>query len=269
MKISLLISTFNRPDALALCLESVLNQRDLPDEVLIADDGSDKETTEIIDSYRSRLDIPIIHVWHEDKGFRLAKIRNKAIARASSDYIVQIDGDLILHRYFLQDHRRFAKKGSVVRASRIYLDQELSEQKISKLDTRINRFDKGVSNLFSAFRFPFLWRYFELNYKNQGDERWEIHGANMAYWKEDAIRVNGYNEDFKGWGPEDKEFVARLLNNNIRKRFLKFGGIVFHLWHKVNAKENLGNNNCLFAKTKELNLTYCDNGIDKYLKSSE
>ncbi len=269
MTISLIISTYNWPEALALCLESVLLQKVLPDEILIADDGSGKETERVVAEYKSKFNIPFIHVWHEDEGFQLAKIRNKAIAKASSDYIVQIDGDLILHPYFIRDHRKFARKGSVVRASRIYLDREFSEKKLTKRDTKVNRFDKGVSNLFSAFRFQLLWKYFEFNYKNKGNERWEIHGANMAYWREDAIRVNGYNEDFKGWGPEDKEFVARLLNINIKKRFLKFGGIVFHIWHAINAKENLGNNNCLFAKTKKLNLTYCDNGIDKYLKSSD
>ncbi|MCW8312118.1 glycosyltransferase family 2 protein [Sphingobacterium sp. InxBP1] len=267
MNISLLISTYNWPEALTLCLESVLRQKDLPNEILIADDGSGKETERVIEEYKSRFNIPVVHIWHEDDGFQLAKIRNKAIAKASSEYIVQIDGDLILHPYFIRDHRKFARKGTVVRASRIYLNQELSEKKIKTLNTEINRLDKGVSNFFSAFRIPFLWKYFEFNYKNKGDERWEIHGANMAYWREDAISVNGYNEDFKGWGPEDKEFVARLLNIHVKKRFLKFGGIVFHIWHKINAKENLGNNNCLFARTKQLNLTYCDNGIDKYLKS--
>lgn len=267
MKVSLIVSTYNRPDALDVCLKSILVQVVLPDEILVADDGSNEETARIVEEYRRRFDIPVIHVWHEDEGFQLAKIRNKAIAKASFEYIVQIDGDLILHPYFILDHKKFAQKNSIVRASRIYLDRELSIKKLGTLDPKINRFDKRVSNLFSAFRVPFLWKYFEFNYKNKGHELWEIHGANMAYWKADAIRVNGYNEEFRGWGPEDKEFVARLLNSHVKRRFLKFGGIAFHLWHEVNSKENLDSNNCLFERTKRLNLTYCDNGIDKYLKS--
>jgi glycosyltransferase involved in cell wall biosynthesis len=107
---TLIISTYNWPKALNLVLLSVLNQRQLPTEIVIADDGSKEETKNLIDSYRDKLSIPIKHVWHEDVGFRLAKIRNKAIATALGDYIIQIDGDVILHPYFIKDHLDFAKK---------------------------------------------------------------------------------------------------------------------------------------------------------------
>jgi len=265
MKIALLISTYNRPDALELCLISVLEQVELPDEIIIADDGSGERTMQLIEKYRAIFNIPLIHIWHEDKGFELAKIRNKAIAKSRSAYILQIDGDLILHPYFVRDHRQFAKPNSFVRASRIYLDETLSQQKLQQLDSRVNRFGRGMTNFFSAFRIPVMWRFFERKYKMKGDERWEIHGCNMAFWREDAIAVNGYNEDFNGWGPEDKEFVARMLNRGFQKRFLKFGGIVFHLWHPNNTKANLADNEDLFERTKLKGSTYCDNGIDKYL----
>ena len=97
MKISLILSTYNRPDALAVTLESILRLDRLPDEVIVGDDGSTRETAEVIESFRPRFPIPLVHLWHEDRGFRLAKMRNKCIARATGDYIVQIDGDLILH----------------------------------------------------------------------------------------------------------------------------------------------------------------------------
>ncbi|WP_231561011.1 galactosyltransferase-related protein [Sphingobacterium sp. T2] len=101
----------------------------------------------------------------------------------------------------------------------------------------------------------------------KGDEKWEIHGCNMAFWREDAIKVNGYNEDFVGWGPEDKEFVARLLNLGLEKRFLKFGAIVYHLWHKLNSRENLSLNEEIFRRTKESKVYFCANGINKYLSN--
>ncbi|NGM63275.1 glycosyltransferase [Sphingobacterium sp. SGG-5] len=266
MKLALLISTYNRPDALELCLISVFNQTELPDEILVADDGSGEMTKRLIEKYQTICNIPMVHVWHEDTGFELAKIRNKAIAQSTSDYIVQIDGDLILHPFFIRDHREFAREGSFVRASRIYLDEDLSQQKIQNLDYHVNRFEKGMTNFFSAFRLPFMWKYFETKYKTKGNERWEIHGCNMAFWRKDAIAVNGYNEDFNGWGPEDKEFVARLLNKGLQKRFLKFGGLVFHLWHPINTKENLKDNESLFEHAKRDGIVYCQNGIDKYLK---
>lgn len=265
MKIALLISTYNRPEALDLCLISILNQVIMPHEILIADDGSDERTKLLIESYSQNSSLPLIHIWHEDSGFELAKIRNKAIAVSKSDYIVQIDGDLILHPYFIKDHIDFAKPNSFVRASRIYLDPDLTQLKISNRDVRVNLLDKGVSNTTSALRIPFLRSFFEYNYKIKGNERWEIHGCNMAFWRKDAIQVNGYNEDFVGWGPEDKEFVARLLNLGLKKRFLKFGGIVFHLWHQINNKANLSQNEAVFEEAKLSKKSYCENGIDKYL----
>lgn len=265
MKVSLLISTYNWPEALDVCLKSVMAQKLLPDEILIADDGSTDTTKKIVEKYQQISKVPVIHIWHEDNGFELAKIRNKAIAKATGDYIVQIDGDLILHPYFIKDHKDFAKTNSFVRASRIYIDEELSKEKLKKADISINPFAKGITNFFSSFRIPVLWKKFETGYKNSGEERWEIHGCNMAYWKKDAIEVNGYNEDFKGWGPEDKEFVARLLNAGKEKRFLKLGGLVFHIYHRINQKENLKNNEILFDNAKKNNLKYCENGINQYL----
>jgi len=265
MKSALIISTYNSPDRLRLCLKSITNQMVFPDEILIADDGSGEATKEVINDFNNISDIPIIHIWHEDQGFRKSLILNKAIAKSSSDYIIQIDGDLILDSFFIKDHLDFARPNSLVRASRVYLDEDITAEKIALMTIDINRFDKRVSNFFSSFRIPFLRVFFEENYKNKGNERWEIHGCNMAYWREDAIKVNGYNEDFVGWGPEDKEFVARLLNLGVKKRFLKFGAIVFHLWHKINSRGNLLANELIFEETKFEKKTFCSNGVHKYL----
>lgn len=265
MKASLLISTYNWPEALDICLKSAINQKVLPDEILIADDGSTASTLEIVKKYQQISKIPIIHFWQEDNGFELAKIRNKSIAGSSGDYIIQVDGDLILHPFFIKDHIDFAKENSFVRASRIYIDEKLSAYKLKTFNTTINPFNKGIANFFSSFRIPFLWKKFATNYKNEGEEKWEIHGCNMAYWRNDAIEVNGYNEDFKGWGPEDKEFVARLLNAGKEKRFLKLGGLVFHIYHSVNKKENLKKNEEILENTKKNNVKFCENGINKYL----
>lgn len=263
---SLIISTYNWPQALQLCIKSALAQKKLPDEILIADDGSREDTRELIDRFQRQTPVPIHHVWHEDKGFRLAAIRNKAIAQATGDYIIQVDGDIIMHPYFIKDHLDFARKGTFVRASRIYLDEATSSEFMKAGKIKVNVWNKGVTNKTSALRLPLLWSLFETSYKNTGDERFEIHGCNMAFWKEDAILVNGYNEDFNGWGPEDKEFVARLLNAGIKKRFLKLGGIAFHIYHKENSKSNLHNNEQLFRHSIVSKIRFCKTGINQYIK---
>jgi glycosyltransferase involved in cell wall biosynthesis len=264
-KCSLIISTFNWPEALELCLLSILNQAVLPHEVIIADDGSTDATRDLIDRYKGSFPVPLLHVWHPDDGFRLAQIRNKAIAAASGEYIVQIDGDLILHRHFISDHIRFAERKTFVRASRVYLNEFFSASLLRSKCIVFSPFSVGVSNKMSALRLPFLWSFFEHNYKSKGDERWEIHGCNMAYWRDDAVLVNGYNEDFKGWGPEDKEFIVRLLNSGIHKRFIKMGALVFHLYHSENTKSNLPVNEALLKSAIREEKRICVNGLNQYL----
>lgn len=263
--IALIISTYNWSEALELVLLSIIAQTQRPDEILIADDGSTQETRALIEKYQAKFKIPVKHIWHEDKGFRLAEIRNKAIAQADSNYIVQVDGDIILHRNFIQDHKTFALPGTFVRASRIYIDEEASKKMLLNKHFKINAFSKGITNFFSALRVPLMWPLFEENYKNTGDERYEIHGCNMAFWKADAIQVNGYDEQFKGWGPEDKEFVARLLNTGLKKRFIKLGAIAFHLYHAESSKTFLEVNEKSFKETIRLNKTKCEIGINQYL----
>lgn len=262
---SLIISTYNWPEALNLCLKSVMAQKQLPQEVIIADDGSADTTREVISSFQQVCPVPVRHIWHEDIGFRLAKIRNRAIASATGEYIIQVDGDIIMHRHFIKDHVRFAKEKSFVRASRIYIDQAMSQKMLELETATISSFSKGISNFFSAIRAPFVWPVFETSYKNSGDERYEIHGCNMAFWKKDALAVNGYNEDFNGWGPEDKEFVARLLNAGFEKRFLKLGGIAFHIHHEEISRSQLARNEHELKQTIQLHRTFCTSGINQYL----
>ncbi len=251
---------------MAVCLKSAIRQTILPGEIIVADDGSRSDTRQVIEEFSRQSPVPVVHVWHEDEGFRLAHIRNKAIAAASGDYIIQVDGDILMHPHFVQDHLRFAKPNAFVRASRIYINEQVTQKMLAHQQISINLFSKGTTNFFSAFRAPVLWPFFATSYKNKGAERFEIHGCNMAFWKNDAIEVNGYNEDFTGWGPEDKEFVARLLNAGKEKRFLKLGGLAFHLYHKENAKNNLQKNELLLEQTIIKNITFCTSGIHKYIR---
>jgi glycosyltransferase involved in cell wall biosynthesis len=263
--VSLIISTYNWPAALSLCLQSILTLKTLPNEIIIADDGSKEETKKVIDAFAVISPVPVKHIWHSDDGFQLAKIRNKAIAASKGDYIIQIDGDIIMHPFFITDHLRFAKKNSVVRASRTYISEQQSKTMFAQQSVKINFTSKGIANSLSAIRLPLLWPLFETSYKNKGDERFEIHGCNMAFWKVDFIKVNGYNEAFLGWGPEDKELVARLLNVGVQKRFLKLGAIAFHLYHSENKKENLDKNEYLLKDAIVHRTVFCEHGINKYI----
>ena len=121
MKISLIITTYNWPESLLLVLESVRCQVTTPSEIIVADDGSDFKTKEVINNFNNDYGLNIIHSWQEDKGFRAAKARNKAILQASGDYIILIDGDTILHPNFVKDHCDFAEPGYFVQGSRVLI----------------------------------------------------------------------------------------------------------------------------------------------------
>ena len=114
MKTTLIVTTYNRPDALEAVLKSIERQVVMPDEVIVADDGSRDETRQLVERFMSGFPTTLLHCWHEDKGFRLSEIRNRAILQSSGDYIIMVDGDMVLNRNFVRDHKMLADRKSVV-----------------------------------------------------------------------------------------------------------------------------------------------------------
>jgi glycosyltransferase involved in cell wall biosynthesis len=261
--VSLIVSTYNWPEALNLSLESIRKQVLLPDEVIVADDGSTIETRLLIEKHQEDFPVPLIHVWQPDEGFQLSKIRNKAIAQASGEYIVQVDGDLILERHFIRDHVAFSKRNSFVSGSRVIMNNELSQQLIQKGKTNVSLTSKGLLNILNGLRLPFLSKRME-NYKQE--DIYYLRGCNMAFWRADLIEVNGYNEDFVGWGREDNEIGLRLINRGIRKRIIKFSGVVFHIYHPEKTRTGLNINDELMQRTASMNLVYCIKGVNQYAR---
>ncbi|HEX2536155.1 MAG TPA: glycosyltransferase family 2 protein, partial [Chitinophagaceae bacterium] len=229
---SLLIATYNWPQALELCLMSVMNQKIMPAEVVIADDGSKKETGDLIAKIGENFPVPLRHVWQPDEGFQLARIRNRAIAAASGAYILQIDGDLILHPYFVHDHLALQRPGFFTTGSRVLLSPLSTERLLQQRSLNIKAHASDSRNRFNSLRSPLLRNIMAPRYKTGGRHRYYVKGCNMAFWKEDLLRVNGYNEAFSGWGREDSEIAIRLINAGVQKQFMKMGGICYHLYHK-------------------------------------
>lgn len=254
---SLLISTYNYPDALRLCLASVKRQTIMPDEILIADDGSESATREVVDAFRQRMEIPVKHVWHEDQGFRLASIRNKAIMASECDYIIQIDGDIVMDQHFIEDHKRFACHGCFYGGSRTRFS-EIATRRILKQESVVPHFySKGIEIRENAIRAPWLTPLF---FKKK-----RIIGCNMAYWREDALAVNGYNEDIIGWGHEDLEFANRLRNMGIMRRHIKFAAIGYHIWHKFQPRTDDAKHLAYAKSMWGSGITKCEKGINLHL----
>lgn len=252
MTIALIVSTYNSPAFLRLCLESVAAQRRMPDEILVADDGSGEATAQVVKEFSDRMPGRVRHIWHEDMGFRLGAIRNKAIAASRSDYIIQIDGDIILHPAFVADHERFARNGSFVTGSRKLLDEPATTALVA-----------GNMKLDSLYRNSPLRCYpLTLAMQNlRSADGTYVRGCHMAFWRADLMAVNGYNEDICGWGREDSEISWRLMNYGLRKRFLKFGAVEFHLYHPENSREQDARNMSIMEQARMSGITRIPNGI--------
>lgn len=248
-----------------LCLKSVFDQSVLPGEIVICDDGSTVDTEVIVKKYQALRKVPIIHVWQKDEGFKLGQIRNKGIAKAKGDYIIQIDGDLILHKHFIKDHMQFAKQRFFTTGSRVLLSPETTESLTDNNSTDIKKYSEGDRNYFNGLRIPFLHNLLGKFYKTTGKNKYYVKGCNMAFWKNDLLKINGYNEDFTGWGKEDSEIAIRLINAGIKKQFLKFGGITYHLFHKEASREMEQKNFRMMQQAVEKKIMRTSNGVDQYL----
>ena len=261
MKTSLLISTYNWPEALELVLMSANNQTQPPDEILIADDGSSEETKSLIENFQKKLVVPIRHFWHEDKGFRKAIILNKAIAAATGDYIIQVDGDCIMHADFVRDHRALAQTNVYLFGSRVNIQEKFLPELFASQKIKFGFLDKGIKKRTRNLRVPTLSGL----YRTSGQVSEKMRGCNVSFWKKDVIGVNGYNEDFEGWGREDSELIIRMMHNGVKGRRLRYRGIVYHIWHEVKDQSRFEINDSLQEKAIAEGSNWCENGIDKYL----
>ncbi|MBX2952961.1 MAG: glycosyltransferase family 2 protein [Leadbetterella sp.] len=263
MKTALLISTYNWPQALKLCLDSLVSQTVYPDEVLIADDGSRPDTGELIREFQNRFSRPVKHIWHEDEGFRLSGIRNKALLECRADYVIQVDGDVIMERHFIEDHIRFAQKNSVVVGSRASLGEDYTAGLLAtgKLPSK-RELDRNSSNFLNSRRIPWLTPMLSY-YHTSGKNQYYAKGCNMAFWLEDMLAVNGYDESFVGWGREDSDLVVRLLAKGCFLRRIKMSAVQYHIYHKENDRYNEETNDLLMKKRIEEGSYFADNGILK------
>ncbi|ARN77650.1 glycosyl transferase [Nonlabens spongiae] len=261
MTSALVVTTYNWPEALSIQLKSIERLTKLPDQVIIADDGSGKETLEVIEQFKSKSDLNVKHVWHEDRGFRRSAILNKAIAQCDADYIIQSDGDCILHHSFVDDHLRHSAANTYLHGSRVNIQKELADKILESQQYNLNVFSQGIKKRMRALHLPVLST---MNKAEQFLSK-KIRGCNLSYWRKDFLNVNGYNEDIEGWGKEDSELILRMLNSGVSGKRLKFAAIVFHLWHKEQDKSGVEANIRLEEKTRNENISWIENGVAKYL----
>src|SRR5262249_7455376 len=193
--ISVIVSTYNREDALHAALRALSRQSDRNFEIVVADDGSGPATARVVGEWALRTTLPIKHVWHEDRGFRLSDIRNRGIRESAGAYVLFLDGDCIARPNFVAAHGRLAESGWFVTGSRILLSRELTDrilhQELEPESWGLGRWllprSRGELNRFAPL----------LNLRLGGmrklaAQRWRgARGSNMAFWRADLEKVDG------------------------------------------------------------------------------
>jgi glycosyltransferase involved in cell wall biosynthesis len=228
--LSVIVATHDRPGHLDRCLGGLATQREAGRfEVIVADDGSGAETRAMLAGWQGRAPFPLRHEWEENRGFRLARARNRGVRASAGAYLIFLDGDCVPPPGFVAEHRAARRRGAFLAGLRYSLDRSSTEALPSgsmdggELLRRVPRRERlrliGRAALDRA--------YVLLRLK----DRPKPLGANLSMWRGDLEKVNGFDEKFIGWGLEDEDLARRLSRLGVKKRFAPLGAAVIHLWH--------------------------------------
>lgn len=266
--ISVILTTYNWPEALHCVLQALMDQTCQEFEIIVADDGSGAPTAQLIQSCQKKTSIPILHVWQEDQGFRASAIRNKAIKAATGSYLVFLDGDCIPRTGFVEAHQQLAESGFFVVGHRILLNAGFT---LKVLDENLNvhrwplrqwfwqRLKGHCNRFFSLIPIP-LGKIRKFCTNKIKDAK----GCNLGIWKSDLVHINGWEEEFEGWGYEDSDLVLRLINHGVKRKDGRFLIPVIHLWHPEQDRSRASHNWALFQSRRSQGQFICAKGLNQY-----
>lgn len=271
LRAAVIVTTYNRPDALAAVLDGFAAQRRHDFELIVADDGSTGDTRALVESRARRAPFPLRHVWQEDRGFRAAAIRNRALAATRADYVIFTDGDCVPSRDFVAQHRRLAEPGRYLSGNRVMLSARLTERVLRE---RLPIHDWSSGQWFRARLTRDAKRIWPLlilpdgAFRKLRPRRWYgVKTSNLSAWRSDLLAVNGLDETYSGWGLEDSDLVIRLLHAGIRNKSARFATAVFHLWHREFDRSRLPENQRLLDELMASTRTRARLGVDQYLQA--
>lgn len=263
--ISIIVSTYDRPDALDACLRALARQTDRGFEIVVADDGSTPETAQIINKWTSCLPMPIRHVWQEHSGFRGAEIRNRAIRASAGRYCIFLDGDCLARAEFVAAHRSLAAPGWFVSGNRILLSAKLTKAVLAQgleaetwnfAEFARRRLRGGINRLLPAMHLPLG------SLRKLRPREWRgAKTCNLAVARRDLDRVDGFDASYVGWGFEDSDLVVRLLRAGLRRKDGRFATGVLHLWHPQADRVGLQENERRLAEILSENRTAAKQGL--------
>ena len=259
LRLSLIISTYNRPDALAKVFAGVARQSRPPDEMLVSDDGSAEPTRALVAAFAKASPFPVRHVWHPDDGFRKTVILNQSVAEATGDYLVFVDGDCVPHRHYLADHAALAERGCWVQGRRCFVvEKHVAIFDIAHSPVLLWVLAGRITGVGKALRLPFP-------IVRRDTAQRGIIGCNLAVWRDDLVAINGYDEEYTGWGiGEDSDMGTRLYHLGRRRKFVYAHAVVFHLNHPEPPKAHVAQSLARLAETIRSRKLRCARGLEAH-----
>jgi glycosyltransferase involved in cell wall biosynthesis len=230
--VSLIVPTFERPRSLYLSLLSLERQAGVRDddlEIVIADDGSQDETADVVEAFKKTSRHKVVFTTHAHDGFQLTRTRNDGVRASSAPYLVFLDGDCVAPAHHVAEHIERRRPRTVMAGFCYYLSRETSAT-IDAASVRSGGFEscptpaqrKQLAKMDRKARFYALIRH---------PHRPKLYGGDFGMWRSDYELVNGFNEEFTGWGCEDDEFRLRLRRAGVKVRSILRWTRTFHLWH--------------------------------------
>jgi glycosyltransferase involved in cell wall biosynthesis len=238
--ISVIVTTYNRPDALRAVLAGLFAQVDRRFEILIADDGSRGDTRELVEASARASPVAMRHIWQEDKGFRAGAARNRAAAAAAGEYLIFLDGDCVPRPDWIARHRALAERRWMVAGNRILLSESFTRLVLASgtpIHTWTDAQWRAGAKRGDINRTKPLRSYSLGPLRKLAARRWlRVRTCNLGVWMADFRAVNGFDEAFEGWGFEDSDLAVRLINHGTRRKEGAFATGVLHLWHRENDR---------------------------------
>jgi glycosyltransferase involved in cell wall biosynthesis len=274
--ISVIVTTYNRPDALSEVLRALLDQTDPRYEIVVADDGSRDDTRTVVDRFqRAGGAVDIIHAWQSDNGFRASAVRNLGVYASSGQYLVFLDGDCIPRADYIARHRALAEPGFMVSGSRVLLSDRFTAALLRSGDAvpasrrgwwywLRQRLAGNANKALPLIGFP------DSRLRRYRKVRWSrIKSCNLGIWRSDYAAVNGFDETFVGWGHEDADIVLRLARFGVRRKGGAFSTEVFHLWHRENARARESANRLKVEQRIQSGLIQAEAGLRDYPRDDQ
>jgi glycosyltransferase involved in cell wall biosynthesis len=265
LEIAVIVSTYERPGHLRRALLSIAAQRDVAGkiEVVVTDDGSTDETPEVVETFSRQVDFPLRLTTHPHDGFRVAVCRNEGVAASTAPYLLFTDGDCLLPPEHLAAHLALRRPGFVVAGDCYRLDRSTSGR-IGEADVRSGRYLQWIPRSEQrriANKARRAWLYGLLRHPM----RPRLTGCNFALWRQDFERINGFDENYVGWGLEDTDLQLRLGRLGLRFKSILHKTAVCHLWHPPHptfARNNQDTPNLRYYRRGQTP-TRCCNGLVK------